>query len=134
MSLRRYAPMKPSLGTRWDPAIVREAVLLHRGRCLGAVVGMPGPCAGELEPDHIRASGGMGMKSRSTLDNCAPMCGEHHRLKTREGRKWRMKLIEAVERAMAGLPDEPDCGHVDPVFGCASCQRRTDPLTLPETA
>ena len=127
--MRRYSPMKPSLGTRWDPAIVTEAVLLHRGRCLGAVVGMPGPCSGALEPDHIRASGAMGMKSRSSVDNCAPMCGVHHRLKTREGRTWRPLLIEAVERAI-----EDGCSHVDPVFGCASCRRRADPMQLPEAS
>lgn len=127
--LRRYAPIKPSLGTRWDPAVVQQANELHRWRCLGAVVGMPGECAGQLEPDHIRASGAMGMKSRSTLDNCAPMCSEHHRLKTREGRTWRPLLIEAVERALSG-----DCGHVDPHPSCSGPCNRADPLQLGETA
>lgn len=125
--MRRYSPLKPSLGTRWDPAVVKAAYALHGG-CLGPVVGMPEPCYGELEPDHIRASGGIGMKSRSTLDNCAPLCGEHHRRKTREGRTWRPLLIEAVNRAMSR-----DCGHVDPVAGCQGpCQgiRPPDPYTV----
>ena len=131
MSLRRYAGLKPSLGTRWPPEVVTEAVLLHRGRCLGAVVGMPGPCSGALEPDHIRASGGMGMKSESTLRNLAPLCGWHHKVKTEHGRTWRPLLIEAVERALA---NESDCGHVDPNPSCTGPCNRADPLQLPETA
>ena len=127
--MRRYAPLKPSLGTRWDPAVVQEANELHHWRCLGAVVGMPGDCAGQLEPDHIRASGAVGKKSRSTLDNCAPLCGVHHRLKTREGRTWRPRLIEAVERALSG-----DCGHVEPVHGCPGPCNRADPMQMRETA
>lgn len=130
--MRRYAAIKQSLGTRWPTEVVEAAYRLHGG-CLGPRVGMPGECAGSLEPDHIRASGAVGMKSRSTLDNCAPLCGVHHRLKTREGRKWRPLLIEAVDRALAGRSIE-DCGHVDPVFGCGSCQRRADPYQLPDTA
>lgn len=124
MTLRRYAPMKPSAGTRWPPEVVTEAVILHRGECLGAVVGMPGPCSGALEPDHIRASGGMGMKSESTLRNCAPMCSAHHRVKTNAGRTWRPLLIAAVERAMAGLPVIETCIHVEPIHGCAACRSR----------
>lgn len=131
--MRRYAGLKPSLGTRWDPAIVEEANRLHRNRCLGAVVGMPGECSGQLEPDHIRASGGLGMKSRSTLDNCAPMCGEHHRRKTREGRTWRPRLIEAVMAAMAGIPVIEDCGHVDPHPSCSGPCNRADPMQLRAT-
>ena len=127
--LRRYSPLKPSLGTRWPPEVITEAVLLHRGRCLGAVVGMPGPCSGALEPDHIRASGAMGMKSRSTLDNCAPLCGAHHRVKTNAGRYWRPLLIRAVEDALMRAVGE-DCGHVDPRHDCATCRLRADPLSV----
>ena len=136
--MRRYSPLKPSLGTRWPPEVITEAVLLHRGRCLGAVVGMPGECAGALEPDHIRASGAMGMKSRSTLDNCAPLCSSHHRTKTREGRTWRPLLIEEVERALSGELVAGDlCEHVDPNPSCAACifraRRAADPLQLRAT-
>lgn len=129
--LRRYAPMKPSRGTTWDPAVVEAAYRLHGG-CLGPKVGMSEPCAGQLEPDHIRASGALGKKSRSTLDNLAPLCSIHHRIKTREGRTWRHLLIEAVEEALFRGATGDDCGHVDPVFVCPSCQRRSDPLTLPQ--
>jgi hypothetical protein len=131
--LRRYSPMKPSRGTVWPPEVVEAAYTLHRG-CLGARVGMPGDCAGQLEPDHVRASGAIGKKSRSTLDNCAPLCSVHHRLKTHEGRKWRPLLIEAIERALSGELVAGDCGHVDPNANCFVCLRRTDPMQLPETA
>jgi len=121
--------MKASAGTRWDPAIVEAAKRLHGG-CLGAQVGMPGPCNGQLEPDHIRASGALGMKSRSTLDNCAPMCSDHHRIKTNAGRTWRPLLIEAVDEALFRAAVGDDCTHVEPVHGCASCRRHADPLSV----
>lgn len=129
MTLRRYSPLKASRGTTWDPAIVEAAYRLHGG-CLGPKVGMPEPCAGQLEPDHIRASGALGKKSRSTLDNLAPLCSIHHRIKTREGRTWRPLLIEAVERAMTRAEDT--CPHVDRNPSCSVCARRSDPLTLPQ--
>jgi hypothetical protein len=59
---------------------------------------MPDVCLGAVELDHVRASGGMGMKSRSTLDNAASLCGRHHDLKTREGRTWRPLLLEYIDR------------------------------------
>lgn len=94
--MRRYAPMKPSTGTRW-PADVLAALRLRDRGCVGRVVGMPGECFGALEPDHVRASGGMGMKSRSTLDNGALLCSTHHRVKTEDGRTWRPRLIDYID-------------------------------------
>ena len=132
MTLRRYAPIKPSRGTVWPPDVVEAARRLH-GPCMGPAVVMPGPCEGSSEPDHIRASGAIGKKSRSTLDNCAPLCSIHHRLKTREGRTWRPKLIELVDLRLARAL-EVDCGHVDPRHDCPVCRRRSDPLTLREVA
>jgi hypothetical protein len=64
------------------------------------------------------ASGGIGMKSRSTVDNGAMLCSVHHRWKTEHGREWRPKLIDYIN----GKPS--DCGHVDPVFGCQECRAR----------
>jgi hypothetical protein len=115
--VRRYTNIKPSKGTTW-PVEVREAAYARDQGCLGPRVGMPGECAGEVELDHIRASGAIGMKSRSTLDNAASLCGTHHRIKTNAGRTWRPLLIDLVERLMSG-----DCAHVDPVSGCPSCRR-----------
>lgn len=92
--------MKASSGTHWPTDVLEE--LRHRDPvCVGLIVKMPGDCYGGLEPDHIRASGAIGMKSRSTLDNGAMLCAIHHRLKTNEGRFWRPKLIQYVDRRAA---------------------------------
>ena len=96
MTLRRYAPMKQSAGTRWPPDVLADLRLRDRG-CVGPIVGMPGDCFGALEPDHVRASGGISMKSRSTLDNGAMLCSTHHRLKTDHGREWRPRLIDYID-------------------------------------
>ena len=93
--MRRYAPMKVSLGTRW-PTEVRAHVYGHQPRCVGPEAGMPGPCEGGDELDHVRASGGVGMKSLSIAVNGARLCGAHHRLKTREGRTWRPRLLSVI--------------------------------------
>jgi hypothetical protein len=106
--LRRYAPIAASVGTGW-PTPVRMAAYARDQGCLGPRVGMPGPCAGQVELDHIRASGAVGKKSRSTLDNAASLCGTHHRLKTNAGRTWRTPLIDWVD-----LRSDPHAAHVDP--------------------
>ena len=94
--IRRYAPMKQSTGTR-IPDDVRQFVTLRDRLCVGFVIGMPGECAGSYELDHVRASGGLGMKSRSTADNLVRLCGAHHRIKTEAGREWRPKLLDYLE-------------------------------------
>lgn len=67
-------------------------------RRVGPRVGMPGPCFGGLELDHVRA-GGVGMKSPSWAWNLVALCSTHHLEKTNNGRKWRPVLIEYLERA-----------------------------------
>lgn len=120
MTLRRYAPITPSKGTVW-PTEVRMAAYIRDGGCVGPRVGMPGECSGSLELDHVRASGGIGMKSRSTLDNAAFLCGVHHRAKTNAGRTWRPALLDYIARS-----EDPHAHHVDP---CSpECHEgRTDP-------
>lgn len=108
MTLRTYAPMRKSQGTVWPPEVRDAANLRDRG-CLGPRVGMPGECFGEPQLDHIRASGGIGMKSRSTLDNAASLCAPHHRIKTNAGRTWRPLLLEFIARL-----GDPHAAHVDP--------------------
>ena len=96
MTLRRYSTLRPSRGTTWPVSI--QVQIRHRDVvCVGPRVGMPGPCYGSLEIDHVRASGGLGMKSRSTVDNGVLLCGYHHRFKTDNGRTWRPKLIAWIE-------------------------------------
>ena len=91
--IRRYSPLKPSRGTR-IPEDVRRLVTLRDRLCVGFVVGMPGECAGSYELDHVRASGGLGMKSPSKADNLVRLCGAHHRIKTERGREWRPALLD----------------------------------------
>jgi 5-methylcytosine-specific restriction endonuclease McrA len=95
MTLRRYAPMKRSRGTV-IPSDVRGDVLERDKGCVG-VGRLPGECGGTIELDHVRASGGMGMKSRSTRDNLVSLCGNHHRWKTSPGREARPILIAYLE-------------------------------------
>jgi hypothetical protein len=95
--VRRRSPMKPSSGTTWPPE-VRQAAWDRDHGCVGPRVGMPDVCLGSTELDHVRASGAMGMKSRSTLDNAATLCSRHHDMKTRDGRRWRPVLLEWIDR------------------------------------
>lgn len=80
------------------PELHREVHQRDRG-CVGPRVGMPGTCSWHLELDHVRASGGLGMKSPSTSENLVVLCHDHHRVKTLEGRKWRPKLIAYLEKS-----------------------------------
>lgn len=109
MTLRRMAPMKSTGGTGF-PADVKAHVREHQRECMGALVGMPGPCMGQVENDHVRASGGISMKSDSIATNCARMCSWHHSIKTREGRRYRPLLIAKIAQL-----------HAE----CADCQRES---------
>ena len=62
--------------------------------CVGPRIGMPGPCHSIAEVDHVRASGGLGLRSASKLPNLVTLCRDHHRLKTEAGRTWRPRLLE----------------------------------------
>ena len=97
MTLRRYAPLAPSRGTTW-PLAVSRAIAERDGGCVGPRIGMPGDCFGPPQKDHIRASGAMGRKSESTVENGALLCAPHHRLKTENGRTWRPKLVAWAAR------------------------------------
>ena len=91
--------MKPSRGTV-IPADVRLAVLHRDQGCVG-FGRFPGPCAGGLEIDHVRASGGLGMKSPSTFQNLVALCGSCHRWKTSNGRTARPILLDYLARVAA---------------------------------
>lgn len=93
--------MKPSAGTR-IPHDERMAVTLRDTICVGRVVGLSAGCSGGLELDHVRASGGIGMKSRSTRDNLVRLCGSCHRSKTENGRLWRPALLHYLEARTNG--------------------------------
>lgn len=96
MTLRRYAPLKASRGTV-IPTDVRDEVRAADGGCVGPRVGMPGPCSGPIDLDHVRASHGMGMKSPTVRGNLVSLCRlVHHRLKTDHGRVWRPHLLTYI--------------------------------------
>jgi hypothetical protein len=56
------------------------------------------PCNGPLEVDHVRASGGLGIKSPTHRSNMVLLCHWHHRLKTEYGKVWRPLLLAYLER------------------------------------
>ena len=88
------------------PTAVREHVRRRDRVCVFTQLGIPHPCRGQLELDHMRASGGIGMKSRSTPDNLVLLCPYAHRLKTLQGRRFRPLLLAWIERA-EGETQEP---------------------------
>ena len=51
-----------------------------------------------LESDHVRASHGTGMKSRSSEDNGVLLCGPCHRWKTEHGKEARPLLLAYLAR------------------------------------
>lgn len=54
-------------------------------------------CRGRVEVDHVRASGGLGMKSETHRTNLVCLCSHHHRLKTEYGKTWRPILLHYLE-------------------------------------
>lgn len=97
MTLRRYAPMKASRGTVIPSDVKRLVAERDRG-CVCERAGFPpevvAACSGDLQPDHVRASHAMGMKSRSTPDNLVMLSASSHRWKTEHGREARPLLLE----------------------------------------
>lgn len=66
---------------------------------VGSMLGLKGTlCDGPLEVDHVRASGGLSMKSPTHRTNMVLLCRWHHRLKTDWGKTWRPLLIAYLER------------------------------------
>ena len=102
----KRTPMKRSRGTSFPAAVVNH-VREHQDGCIGPMAGMPGDCSGGIQNDHVRASGGFGMKSIAV--NCARLCGlTHHPMKTEHGTTYRPLLLAAIARL-----------HGE----CARCQR-----------
>lgn len=115
--------MKPSRGTTWPPEVRAEVERLDSYRCVCARAGFPpdviARCSGiDVQLDHVRASHGTGMKSPSTVANGTLLSSHCHRWKTEHGKEARPLLLDWIARRSA------DCGHVDPVFACSSCQSR----------
>ena len=77
---------------------VYEYVRLTDAGCVAPRLGLglERKCFGRIEVDHVRASGALGKKSRTTADNLVSLCGQHHYLKTMNGRTWRPVLIRYI--------------------------------------
>ena len=105
MSLTRRTPLRPSRGTGWPPD-VRTAITQRDRTCVGEKLGWSShPFLGwyRLEVDHVRASGAMGRKSRSTEDNGVLLCAPCHRWKTSHGKEARPLLLEYLARFPASV-------------------------------
>jgi hypothetical protein len=74
--------------------LVRER---DRG-CVFTRLGIAHDCFGRPEIDHVRASGGLGLRSPSTPDNLVLLCPSAHFEKTLHGRLWRPVLLAWIER------------------------------------
>jgi 5-methylcytosine-specific restriction endonuclease McrA len=95
---RRWSrPARP-----WQDPIPPEVRAYVRERdegCVFARLAIPHECFGQLELDHVRSSGGLGLRSPSTPDNLVVLCPAAHFAKTLDGRPWRPVLVEWIERA-----------------------------------
>jgi hypothetical protein len=101
-------PRKPPKVKRDTPdeAVERRHVWMRDHGCvvrhLRAPKGIPlnvlTPCDGPLSYDHVRASGGLGMKSPTHRTNGVILCLHHHNLKTDWGKTWRPLLLDYLAR------------------------------------
>lgn len=98
MTLRRYKPLTAKPPADPDYRRVKAYVRARDRECVGRVVGFPTRCFGYPEMDHVRASGALGKKSRTSEDNCVLLCSECHRFKTLNGKLARPALIAYLER------------------------------------
>ncbi|HYL40027.1 MAG TPA: HNH endonuclease signature motif containing protein [Candidatus Binatus sp.] len=80
---------------------MRQHVRARDRGCVFGRLGIPHDCFGRLELDHVRASGGLGIRSPSTPDNLVILCPVAHREKTLHGRRWRPVLLAWIERGGA---------------------------------
>lgn len=99
MTLRRYAPIKPSRGTTWPWLDARVITVRDAGRCVASTAGFPADVLERcqtvpVEKDHVRASGGIGMKSESRHWNGVLLCPPCHRWKTENGKAARPLLLD----------------------------------------
>lgn len=97
MTLRRYTPLKSSRGTV-IPAALRAYIYARDNGCVMRHVMAGHHCSGGIEIDHVRASGGMGMKSPTEAWNLVSLCGTGHLYKTDHGREVRPLLLDYLDR------------------------------------
>lgn len=83
-----------------DEAAERRYVWERDRGCVAHRLGVAvmSACAGSPSFDHVRASGGLGIKSPTHRSNGVILCLHHHRAKTEYGRVWRPLLLAYLER------------------------------------
>lgn len=86
----------------WSPE-VRHRIKFRDSHCVGFPLNFPPHALGQLwcgplEIDHVRASGALGKKSRSTEDNGVLLGAECHRWKTSHGKEARPLLLAYLAR------------------------------------
>jgi hypothetical protein len=88
------------LRPRKDPVTRELAAYLERrdGRCAMAKIRADHVCDGPSEIDHVRASGGLGLRSESSRRNCVRLCRWGHLTKTYYGKVWRPILLDWIAR------------------------------------
>ena len=103
-------PPKKALTVKRDTPDEAAEKRYVRARDVGCVywkLSLDGPhhsdCEGPLDVDHVRASGGLGMKSETHRRNLVVLCRWHHKLKTDYGRTWRPLLLAYLERVEGAL-------------------------------
>jgi 5-methylcytosine-specific restriction endonuclease McrA len=74
------------------------ARIMHNAQALPEYHDEGRDCDGPLDVDHVRASGGLGMKSPTHRTNMVVLCRHHHRAKTEYGKVWRPLLIAYLDR------------------------------------
>lgn len=92
----RHRPPAKALRVPGPRDPVTEAVAgrvrARDGGCVGPRVGLPGPCDGPLELDHV-INGGLSYRGPSTVGNLATLCRFHHRHKTEHATDSRARLV-----------------------------------------
>lgn len=104
--LKSKSRLKPSAGTAVPPSLKNYVKARDRG-CVGPRLHFPGKCWGPLDPDHVRPSGGVGMKSPTEKWNLACLCRGHHDWKTEHPAEARPPLIAYLEM-VEGPPPSGD--------------------------
>lgn len=118
--------------SRPDPVSpeLAQSVFARDGGCLAPRLGGSAmECWGRNRIEHVKRESRMGKRG----DLLGTLCEGHTEPGMRAGYVWctdaknRQRMREYLLDIEAGI-----CVHVDPVFGCISCARRSDPLTLAE--
>ena len=115
---------------RRDPVTPTQAITIFArdGGCLAPRLGgTVMDCWGRLRIEHVKRESRMGKRG----DLLGTLCEGHTEPGMRAGYVWctDARNRQAMREYLIDIEDG-SCTHVDPVFGCPSCIRRSDPLTV----